>query len=359
MDSQVTRHDLFHIGLNSKNVLKILDSNPPEDDVLATGIIGDQTGCLQSFRIKSNYSTDAVRLTMPSPDSSVSAVEIINVPEKQPKVMAATTPLGLKCFSTKGKVVFSLELSHLTEPIRHVKFSWPHDLFICTDYVFYAFSLNPEASSKYSLTLLDTYTCSDKITGIELLRKTSKFVSPFVKDHTRGSRDSIGSQDRGQDRSQDRSHSNGSVYVCLTAKDRLIRILDGSNALYEIETTGIPTCVGSVPNLGTKNTDCLFSYGSAPLGKVSMIAIDFNQDRKMGRLKPQIKWEVPEGRNIHKSPVECISVSESGIDLFVGRSDGTIDGYTFATILDLEGHQLVSVSEHFPKYQKFRKYQKF
>ena len=298
-NSQVTRHDLFHIGLNTKNVMKIVDGNPREDDILAVGVIGDQMGCLQSFRIRTNFSTDALKFTVPAPDACVSCVHIVHVPDKQPKVMVSTTPFGLKCFSLKGKSFFSLELSHLTEPIRHLKFSWPHDLFVCTDYMFYAFALNPEASSKYSLNLIDTYICSDKITGIEIIHDKSN-----------------------------------NAHIILAAKDRLIRILDGSMVMYEIETSGIPSCVSMVQNL--TGSESLFVYGSAPLGKVTMVSVDFSAG------EPEIKWEIPEGKGGHKSPVECLTLSESGADLFVGRSDGTIDGYTFASILDLEGQQLVS-----------------
>lgn len=297
-NSQVTRHDLFHIGLNSKNVMKIVDPNPSEEDVLAIGVIGDQMGCLQSFRIHTNFSTDAIKFTMPAPDSCVSCVDIVHIPDKQPKIMASITTLGVTCFSLKGKAFFSLELSHLTEPIRHLKFSWPHNLFVCTDYMFYSFILNPEASSKYSLNLLDTYICSDKIMGIELVHDASR-----------------------------------NVHVILAAKDRLIRILNGSNVQFEHETNGIPTCVAVVRNL--TGSDTLFVYGSAPLGKVTMVGFDLSYK------KPEIKWEVPEGRSGHKSPVECLSVSDSGADLFVGRSDGSIDGFTFASILDLDGKQLV------------------
>lgn len=295
----VTRHDLFNIGLNAKNVMKIIDPDPADDEVLAVGVIGDQMGCLQLFRIRSSFSTDSLKFTMPAPDSNVSCVDIVKVPDKQPKVLASTTPLGLKCFSMKGKSFFSLELSHLTEPIKHLKFSWPHDLFVCTDYMFYSFTLNPEASSKYSLTMIDTYICSDKITSMELIYDKSM-----------------------------------NVHVIISAKDRLIRIISGSNVKFEIETSGIPTCVSMVPN---PSSESLFIYGSAPIGKVTMVLIDFSKN------SPEIKWEVPEGNTgQQKSPVECLTVSTTGADLFVGRSDGTIDGYTFASILDLDGKQLVS-----------------
>ena len=129
------------------------------------------------------------------------------------------------------------------------------------------------------------------------------------------------------------------------AKDRLIRILNGPNVQFELETNGIPTCVTVVRNLTA--SDSLFLYGTAPLGKVTMVAINFSAN------KPEVKWEVPEGKSGRKSPVECLTVSDSRADLFVGRSDGTIDGYTFASILDLDGKQLVSFCCDFYHFQLF------
>ena len=69
------------------------------------------------------------------------------------------------------------------------------------------------------------------------------------------------------------------------------------------------------------NNETLVYYGTLD-GKVALVSIDFIKKP----LEPLHKWEIPEKGS--KSSVTCLAISESVAELYIGRSDGSVEVWT-------------------------------
>lgn len=266
-------------------------------------IIGDHSGIIQTFRIHKGLTTENLFSHFPTPNARVNCLDIMEY-DKKAKVFVAQANMMIRGFGRKGNQFFAMDFNFLTEPVEYIKCRWPSDIFLCGSYMYHHFHLSAEPTSGNRLRMnqTDSYVCPEKITGLCLL------------------------EDR---------HKRKCLPV-LTTKDRLIRIIRGSSCEYELETNGIPTAVISIPNTTEDSGEAMFCFGSAPHGRVSLMTIDILTEKS----PPVQKWEFPDKGS--KASVECLAVSESGVELFVGRSDGTIDGYSFSGSLNVEGNETVS-----------------
>ena len=79
----------------------------------------------------------------------------------------------------------------------------------------------------------------------------------------------------------------------------------------------------------------MFCYGTLE-GKVSLIAMDFSKSP----IEALHKWEIPEKGS--RSPVTCLSIMDKTGEIYIGRSDGSIEIWIFIETLESDGSQAVS-----------------
>lgn len=128
-----------------------------------------------------------------------------------------------------------------------------------------------------------------------------------------------------------------SILVSIIAcEDRLIRILNKSVCEYEIETYGIPNMLYSLQRCDSKSLETMFIYGTLE-GKTALVSLDFSKNP----LKAIHKWEIPEKGSAPQ--VSCLAMMETTGELYIGRSDGSIEVWVFSESLEADGSQSVSL----------------
>lgn len=302
MDSKIIRSDYFNCGLNSKECLKILDvplKTREEEDIIQI-VVGDHSGSIESCRLRQGKFYEHVFKTLPGPNQKVTAVE---VPPGTGKIFVAVGALALQGYNRKGKQFFRLELNDLTEPILHLKVKWPTDIFVCGHYIYSRFTINASSGSSESgvLQKKDSYISPGRVIAMSVLQ--------LEKDRKK------------------------QMILILATEDRLIRILDESTCAFEVETNGMACCLTTIPSANKT----VFLYGSSD-GRITMIHL------KDISTKPLFEWEFPQENSTvtPKAAVECLTVSDSGKELVVGRSDGSIEVWTFDSVLSLDSSEIVS-----------------
>ena len=103
---------------------------------------------------------------------------------------------------------------------------------------------------------------------------------------------------------------------------------------YEIESCGVPSSLYSVSRLD-EAFEAILIYGTME-GKVALIKIYFNQTP----LKVIHKWKIS-GKET-KAPVTCLSMMEDCGELYIGRSDGSIEIWVLIETIEANGSQIVS-----------------
>lgn len=285
------RVDYFQIGLNSKNCLQLLRTLKDEVDDSIQLIAGDHSGYIQSSRIRSGRQVDDVFKSNPTPNMKVSSMDV-----SEGKAFFSPSSVTIKGITRKGKQFFNLELNDLTEPIAHLKVNWPKEIYVCGNYMYNHYVLYSEGNIQMS----DSYVSPGKVTAMCIVKQKS----------------------------------NEPNIPVLASEDRLLQILSGSKCDFELETNGIATCLLAMnPN---QTGHSAFLYGSTD-GKVTMVDLD--------SISPSFKWEVPESisglHSSNKSCVEVIELSPTGPEMFIGRSDGTVEVWTFGGSLTVDGTEAV------------------
>jgi Bardet-Biedl syndrome 7 protein len=268
-------------------------------------VIGDYSGSVESFRLKNGKLFEHVFKTLSGPNQKVTAVEVAG----SGKIFVAVGPLAINGLNRKGKQFFRLELNDLTEAILHLKVKWPTDIFLCGHYTYNHFTINasPGSSDSGSIHKEDFYTCPARIVALTVIEHQKQLIPILASD------------------------------------DRLIRILHQSSCVYEVETSGIPSCLIPVVNADKHKTS--FLYGSSD-GRITMINVNDLSSQ------PVFQWEFPEDKLsvTPKASVECITMSKSGKGLVVGRSDGNIEVWSFDSVLNLDSSETV-IHENAPVCQ--------
>ena len=373
---QLHRVDYAQVGLCSTNCLKVMTMT--NGQLLLT--VGDQSGAVSGFLIKPTELGKANLLfrTLPVGQSSVSCIQMIA--SGSPKIFSSYENGAIRCFTRRGKEFFGLELSHLTEPIRHFRIRWPSELFIAGLHTFNQFLLNSGD--------LGAGNESENFAGNRNLKVQTgvQFVCPAPITDLLVIHQKI----------------NRKTVSLLACEDRLIRVLFDSACEYEIETCGIVSCVLQLGDLQTgtksqKTTGGLgrgqikpatllllhFCYGTLD-GRLSLVRIDFGQPR----LQAEHCWEIHLPRS--RAAIQCLAVdatlnAESSLtisnqvnrvgdtfgtdsasasfsandppppdtsselepsvsELLVGRADGTVELFSFSFSLAADGIEYVDVT---------------
>ncbi|XP_042193764.1 Bardet-Biedl syndrome 7 protein isoform X1 [Callorhinchus milii] len=271
MELNLNRVDYLQVGVTSQKTMRLL----PASGKRATQkvVIADHDGVIFCFGMKRG---EAVPVFKTLPGQKVSRLELggaIGTPQE--KIFIATGS-EVRGFTKKGKQFLSFE-TNLTESIRAMHVSGP-DLFLCASYIY-----NHYCDCKDQ----DYYLSSDKINDITCL--------PIEK--------------------------LGRITPILACKDRVLRVLEGSNLLYEFEVSGEPTVL-ALHNGNGGNSGEEIIYGTSD-GKLGLVQITGNS--------PVHLWEMLNEKK--RGGILCIDYFDilgDGVkELLVGRDDGMVEIYAF------------------------------
>ncbi|XP_048473582.1 Bardet-Biedl syndrome 7 protein isoform X3 [Rhincodon typus] len=190
MDLNLNRVDYLQVGVTSQKTMKLLPASGRR--AIQKVVIADHDGMVTCFGIKKG---EAVPVFKTLPGHKVSRLELggaIGTPQEKIFISVGSEVRG---FTKKGKQFLSFE-TNLTEIIRAMYVSGA-DLFLCANYIY-----NHYCDCKDQ----DYYLSSDKIDDIICL--------PVEKI--------------------------GHITPILACQDRVLRVLKGSDLLYEVEVPGAP-----------------------------------------------------------------------------------------------------------------------
>lgn len=123
----------------------------------------------------------------------------------------------------------------------------------------------------------------------------------------------------------------------LACQDRLLRLLNDSTCQYEIEICGVPSALLTIRYSSEGNEEALLCYGTLD-GKIALVSINFNKDP----LEPLHKWEIPEKGT--RASVNCLAITEELSEIYVGRSDGNVEIWSFVETLGENGEEMIDLS---------------
>lgn len=272
MELNLTRLDYLQVGVTSPKTMKLLSSGGKRSAQKIA--IADHDGVLTCFGMKKQTS-QVVFKTLPG--SPISKLQLGGLDGPSQEKVFVASGAEVRGYTKKGKQFLGFD-TNLTESIQSMYVNGA-DLFLCGNYIY----------NHYRDCKDENYFLSgDKITDVLCLpiRKTTDTLVPI-----------------------------------LACEDRVLRVLQDSDLLYEVEVAGPPMVLAlHGGNGGLSGEEVL--YGTSD-GKVGMI--------QLGRHSPNHKWEIPnEKRNGGVLALETFDITADGVpDVLIGRDDGLVEVYGF------------------------------
>ncbi|GCB66885.1 hypothetical protein scyTo_0013629 [Scyliorhinus torazame] len=271
MELNLNRVDYLQVGVTSQKTMRLLPASGRR--AIQKVVIADHDGVVTCFGIKKG---EAVPVFKTLPGQKVSRLELggaIGTPQEKIFISVGSEVRG---FTKKGKQFLSFE-TNFTEIIRAMYVSGA-DLFLCANYIY-----NHYCDCKDQ----DYYLSSDKINDIICL--------PVEKV--------------------------GHIAPILACQDRVLRVLKGSDLLYEVEVSGAPNVLAlHNGNGGDSGEDLLYGTSDGKLGLVQIT-----------KSSPLHRWEISnEKKRGGALCVDYYDVLGDGVkELLVGRDDGIVEIYGF------------------------------
>ncbi|CAI9589701.1 unnamed protein product [Staurois parvus] len=269
MDLQLNRVDYLQVGVTSQKTMRLL----PASGRRATQkvVVGDQDGVVTCFGIKKS---EAVPVFKTLPGQKISRLELGGALGTVQEKIFVSSGSEVRGFTKRGKQFLSFE-TNLTESIRAMHISGS-DLFLCASYIY-----NHYCDCKDQ----HYYLSGDKISDVLCL--------PVEKLER--------------------------ITPILACQDRVLRILEGSDLMYEVEVPGPPSVLALNGGDGGESGEELL-YGTSD-GKIGLIQI--------AKDSPVPKWEIFNEKK--RGGVLCMDhfdIMGDGVkDLLIGRDDGTVEIY--------------------------------
>ncbi|XP_018420239.1 PREDICTED: Bardet-Biedl syndrome 7 protein [Nanorana parkeri] len=269
MELQLNRTDYLQVGVTSQKTMKLL----PASGRRATQkvVVGDQDGVVTCFGIKKS---EAVPVFKTLPGQKIFRLELGGALGTVQEKIFVSSGSEVRGFTKRGKPFLSFE-TNLTESIRAMHISGS-DLFLCASYIY-----NHYCDCKDQ----HYYLSGDKISDVICL--------PVEKLER--------------------------ITPILACQDRVLRILQGSDLLYEVEVPGPPSVLALNGGDGGESGEELL-YGTSD-GKIGLIQI--------AKESPVPKWEIFNEKK--RGGILCIDnfdIMGDGVkDLLIGRDDGTVEVY--------------------------------
>ncbi|ERE90914.1 putative Bardet-Biedl syndrome 7 protein like protein [Cricetulus griseus] len=271
MDLTLSRADYLQVGVTSQKTMKLLPAS--KQKATQKVVVGDQDGVVMCFGMKKG---EAVPVFKTLPGQKISRLElggVLNTPQEKIFLAAGSEIRG---FTKRGKQFLSFE-TNLTESIKAMYISGS-DLFLSASYIY-----NHYCDCKDQ----HYYLSGDKINDVICLpvERLSRMMP------------------------------------VLACQDRVLRVLQGSDVMYEIEVPGPPTVLALHNGDGGDSGEGLL-FGTSD-GKLGLIQITIS--------KPIHKWEIRNDKK--RGGILCIDsfdIMGDGVkDLLVGRDDGMVEVYSF------------------------------
>ncbi|KAJ7326996.1 hypothetical protein JRQ81_016755 [Phrynocephalus forsythii] len=271
MELSLNRVDYLQVGVTSQKTMKLL----PASGRKATQkvVIGDHDGVITCFGIKKG---EAVPVFKTLPGERIARLELggaLNTLQEKIFVAAGSEVRG---FTKKGKQFLSFN-TNLTENIKAMYISGS-DLFLGASYIY-----NHYCDCKDQ----HYYLSGDKINDVLCL--------PVEK--------------------------LSAVIPVLACQDRVLRVLQGSDLLYEMEVPGPPAVLAlNNGNGGDSGEEVLFGTSDGKIGLVQITGIS-----------PVGKWKI--GNEKKRGGILCMDsfdILGDGVkQLLIGRDDGMLEIYSF------------------------------
>ncbi|XP_023932485.1 Bardet-Biedl syndrome 7 protein homolog isoform X2 [Lingula anatina] len=280
MELNLSRVDYLQVGITSPKSLKLL---PPagKKDPTQKVVVADHNGVLQCFSLKKGEPNHVFKTL---PGNKMVRVELGGpLGQVREKIFVATGP-EVKGFNKKGKQFLGFD-TNMSESIlaMHVEGA---DLFVSGNYIY-----NHYKDCKDT----NYYLCQDKVNDI--------IVLPVERIPE--------------------------IMPVLACQDRVLRVLQDSDILYEVETPGPPSTLCMYAGTGGDEGNEIL-YGTSD-GRIGLVEIGRTMASPRRRLAPSHRWELPnEKRNGGVLCLDNYDMTADGIlDLVVGRDDGLVEIYGY------------------------------
>ncbi|XP_035280608.1 Bardet-Biedl syndrome 7 protein isoform X1 [Anguilla rostrata] len=267
MELNLNRVDYLQVGVTSQKTMRLL----PAVGRRATQkvAVADQDGVITCFGMKKG---EAVPVFKTLPGQKITRLDLggaLGTPQEKIFVAAGSEVRG---YTKKGKQFLSFE-ANLAESIKAMYVSGS-DLFVCASYIY-----NHYCDCRDQ----DYYLSGDKINDIVCLP----------------------------------AEGAGRTIPILACQDRVLRVLQGSELMYEVEVSGPPSVL-ELNNRDGGSGEVL--YGTAD-GKLGLV--------KITESSPVQRWELANEKK--KGGILCIDTFDilgDGVrEILVGRDDGTVEVY--------------------------------
>lgn len=271
MELNLTRVDYLQVGVTSSKSMRLLPPQIPGKPQRI--VVGDHNGELQCLGMKKGEAVPVFNATL---KKKITRVELGGPVGGTRERIFATSGSEIKGYTKKGKNFLSFDTS-LAEPIQTMYVEGA-ELFTCGNYVYNHYHDCKDANHFLS---------ADSICDVICI-PTNK-----VSD----------------------------VTPVLACQDRVLRVLQDSDLLYEVEVPGPPSVMQLYGNDGGEEGDEIL-YGTSD-GRVGLVQI--------GRMAPSHRWELPnEKRNGGVLALDSYDITADGVlDLIVGRDDGLVEIYSY------------------------------
>ncbi|KAM9470198.1 BBSome complex member BBS7 [Clarias gariepinus] len=269
MELNLKHVDYLQVGVTSPKTMKLLPVVGRKGTQKVA--VADHEGVVNCFGMKRG---EVAPVFKSLPGQKISKLELggaLGTPQEKIFVCSGSEVRG---YTKKGKQFLAFE-ANLTESINAMRVSGA-DLFVCASYIY-----NHYCDCKDQ----DYFLSGDKINDMVCLPVETV----------------------------------GRMVPVLACQDRVLRILQGSELLYDFEISGPPSVLELHNRDGGKDGEEVL-YGTAD-GKLGLVQLTHST--------PVLKWEVDNEKK--KGGVLCIDTFDilgDGVkDILVGRDDGTVEIY--------------------------------
>ncbi|KAL5012626.1 hypothetical protein ScPMuIL_011177 [Solemya velum] len=272
MELNLSRVDYVQVGVTSQKCMKLLHGSGKTQKI----VIADHDGVLQCFGMKKGEPTHIFKT---SPSQKINRLELGGpVGGTRDRIFIGVGP-EVRGYSKKGKNFLSFD-TNMSEPIQSMYVEGA-DLFCCGNFIYNHYRDCKDAN--YFLS-------GDQISDVICLpvNKTTDIIP------------------------------------VLACQDRVLRVIQESELMYEVEVPGPPVVLQLYGNDGgEEGNEILFGTSDGRIGLV--------ESKLGGKLAPSHRWELTnDKRNGGVISLDNFDITLDGVkDLIVGRDDGLVEIYSY------------------------------
>ncbi|XP_063692711.1 Bardet-Biedl syndrome 7 protein homolog [Bolinopsis microptera] len=273
MEFQLSRIDLMTVGSTSMKSMKVLPNPPNAKKMVQRVAVADHSGVLTCFQMKRSETVVDFK-TLPGP--KVERLELGGAKGSLQEKIFVSSGSEVRGFTKRGKQFLMFE-TNLSDSIKSMFVSGP-DLHITGQYIYNMYTNCQDTHF---------YLSCDKIN------------------------DMIGIPGTGKD-----------IFPVLGCQDRVLRVLSGSELLYEAEVPGSPETLALFDIMSGFGHNNLI-YGTKD-GIIGLCTV--NKDN------PCHRWEIANSNNLGGiTAIDTYDVNNDGVsELVIARDDGTVEVYSIS-----------------------------